>query len=190
MIIVGCDYHPGFQQIAYVNTETGEVSERRLGHKEEAEQFDRELGQSGGQLRVGMEARGHARWFERVLLELECELLIGDAAPDSFQTSAQAENGSPGRTTAVAVAGGRSVSECVGAGGGQPGSTATVVASPSAGRDAHAHHEPAARGGPQRRTPPQEGAVAAGRTSTAGVVSARPLGQVDVDETCSTCSIT
>jgi hypothetical protein len=23
MIIVGCDYHPGFQQIAFVDTETG-----------------------------------------------------------------------------------------------------------------------------------------------------------------------
>ena len=30
MIIIGCDYHPGFQQIAYVNTDTGELSEARL----------------------------------------------------------------------------------------------------------------------------------------------------------------
>jgi hypothetical protein len=28
MIIVGCDYHPSFQQIAYVDTETGEWKER------------------------------------------------------------------------------------------------------------------------------------------------------------------
>ena len=27
MIIVGCDYHPGFQQIAFVDTETGELHE-------------------------------------------------------------------------------------------------------------------------------------------------------------------
>ena len=39
MMIIGCDYHPGFQQIAYVNTDTGEQSEARLGHKEQAEQF-------------------------------------------------------------------------------------------------------------------------------------------------------
>jgi hypothetical protein len=25
MIILGCDYHPGFQQIALVDTETGEL---------------------------------------------------------------------------------------------------------------------------------------------------------------------
>ncbi len=29
MIIIGCDYHPGFQQVAYVNTDTGELSEAR-----------------------------------------------------------------------------------------------------------------------------------------------------------------
>jgi transposase len=30
MLIIGCDYHPGFQQIAWVDTETGELEERRL----------------------------------------------------------------------------------------------------------------------------------------------------------------
>ena len=45
MLIIGCDYHPGFQQIAFVDTETGELGERRLGHREEAEQFYGELKQ-------------------------------------------------------------------------------------------------------------------------------------------------
>jgi transposase len=31
-------------------------------------------------VRVGMEAIGHARWFERLLSELQFELWIGDAA--------------------------------------------------------------------------------------------------------------
>ena len=30
MIIIGVDYHPSVQQIAYVDTETGETCERRL----------------------------------------------------------------------------------------------------------------------------------------------------------------
>jgi hypothetical protein len=30
MIIIGCDYHPAFQQIAFVDTDTGELQERRL----------------------------------------------------------------------------------------------------------------------------------------------------------------
>jgi transposase len=80
MIIVGCDYHPGFQQIAFMDTETGELKERRLQHREEAERFYRELAAQGMRVRVGMEASGHARWFERLLAELNLELWIGDAA--------------------------------------------------------------------------------------------------------------
>jgi transposase len=80
MMIIGCDYHPGFQQIAFVDSETGEMNERRLGHREEAEQFYRDLRAQGVRVRVGMEASGHARWFERLLAELQMELWIGDAA--------------------------------------------------------------------------------------------------------------
>ena len=79
MIIVGCDYHPGFQQIAFVDTETGELQERRLEHGEAAEKFYRDLAAQGMNVRVGMEASGHARWFERLLAELNFELWIGDA---------------------------------------------------------------------------------------------------------------
>src|ERR1700680_418442 len=80
MRIIGCDYHPGFQQIAFVDSETGECGERQLQHCEEAEKFYRELAAQGVKVRVGMEASGHARWFERLLSELQIELWIGDAA--------------------------------------------------------------------------------------------------------------
>jgi len=80
MLIIGCDYHPSFQQIAYVDTDTGELGERRLAHPEEANQFYGELKQRNVAVRVGMEASGHARWFERLLRQLEFEVWIGDAA--------------------------------------------------------------------------------------------------------------
>jgi len=80
MIIIGVDFHPEFQQIALVDTDTGELQEQRLQHREEAETFYRELAARGMQVRVGMEASGHARWFERLLAELQIELWIGDAA--------------------------------------------------------------------------------------------------------------
>ena len=80
MIIIGCDYHPGFQQIAFVDTETGELNELRLEHREEAEKFYQALAAQGMKVRVGMEASGHARWFERLLAELHFELWSGDAA--------------------------------------------------------------------------------------------------------------
>jgi hypothetical protein len=67
MIIIGADFHPEFQQIALVDTDTGEFQENRLGYPEEAEKFYRAL--AGQQVRVGMEASGHARWFERMTCE-------------------------------------------------------------------------------------------------------------------------
>jgi transposase len=80
MIIIGVDFHPEFQQIALVDKETGEFHEKRLTHREEAENFYRALAAVGQKVRVGMEASGHARWFERLLAELNFELWIGDAA--------------------------------------------------------------------------------------------------------------
>jgi hypothetical protein len=43
MLIIGCDYHPAFEQIAYVDTATGDCGERRLEHREETEKFYRDL---------------------------------------------------------------------------------------------------------------------------------------------------
>src|SRR5580765_3978639 len=74
MLIIGCDYHPGFQQIACVNTDTGELNERRLEHREQAEQYYREQKQRNLSARVGMESSGHSRRFERLLYELGFEL--------------------------------------------------------------------------------------------------------------------
>jgi transposase len=77
MWIIGCDYHPGVQQISFVDQETGECGNVRLEHKNgEAEQFYRKL--AGQKVRVGVEATGRMRWFERLLGELGFELWVGD----------------------------------------------------------------------------------------------------------------
>ena len=81
MYIVGVDYHPSFQQIAFLDQETGECGDRRLNHSDgEAEKFYRELRQKGIRVRVGLEATGYSRWFERLLVELGIEVWIGNAA--------------------------------------------------------------------------------------------------------------
>ena len=60
---------------------TGECGERRLNHSDgEAERFYKELKEKGVGVRVGMEATGYSRWFERLLGELGFEVWIGDAA--------------------------------------------------------------------------------------------------------------
>ena len=78
MKIVGCDLHTRYQQIAMLDEETGELIERRLEHENgEARAF---YGSLQGPVRVGIEATGHTRWFERMLAELGHELWIGNAA--------------------------------------------------------------------------------------------------------------
>jgi transposase len=79
MFIIACDFHPSFQQIAYVDSETGEAGERQLNHNGgEVEQFYRGLKQQRISVRVGMEATGNTSWFERLMMELDFELWIGD----------------------------------------------------------------------------------------------------------------
>lgn len=78
MIIVGCDFHPGWQQAAIFDVSTGEIVERKLVHGDgEAERFYRAL--PAGAL-IGVEACGNSQWFLELLDELGHVVLVGDAA--------------------------------------------------------------------------------------------------------------
>jgi transposase len=78
MLIIGCDFHTRFQQIAMVDTTTGEIVTRRLEHGNgEARKFYAGL---PGPARVGIEATINAHWFETMLRECGHELWVGDAA--------------------------------------------------------------------------------------------------------------
>jgi transposase len=78
MNIVGCDFHPGWQQVAVLDSETGEVSEHKLDNGSgEAERFYRQL---EAPALIGLEASGNSQWFEDLLLRLGHEVWIGDAA--------------------------------------------------------------------------------------------------------------
>ena len=78
MIIIGCDLHTRTQQVAMLDTETGEVVERRLEHENgEAKRFYEGLKE---QALVGIESTGYTRWFQEMLAELGHELVVGDAA--------------------------------------------------------------------------------------------------------------
>src|SRR5256884_1553377 len=79
MKIIGCDFHPSYQQIVMWDKATGEMLERALSHerKEEVRAFYAGL---QGPVRVGIEVSGQSQWFERLLAELGHEVWIGDAA--------------------------------------------------------------------------------------------------------------
>jgi len=95
------DYHPSFQQVAFCNQETSECGEARLNHSDgEAERFYRDLKQRGISVRVGMEATGYSRWFERLLAELGFELWIGNAAEIKIKRVRKQKTDRNGRTEA------------------------------------------------------------------------------------------
>ena len=78
MSIIGCDLHTRYQVIAMLDTETGEVTTRRLEHEGgEAKAFYAGLGKPA---LIGIEATGYTQWFERLVAELGYELWVGDPA--------------------------------------------------------------------------------------------------------------
>jgi transposase len=78
MIIIGCDFHPSFQQIAMLDTETGAIEDHKLVHASgEAERFYRGLASAA---LVGIEAVGNDQWFVQLLQKLGHEVWVGDAA--------------------------------------------------------------------------------------------------------------
>ena len=86
MKIIGCDFHPGYQQIAMLDKSTGEVMEKRLSHNNAGEEAKKFYSQLTGPVLVGLEASGQSQWFERLLGELRHTLWIGDAAKNRAST--------------------------------------------------------------------------------------------------------
>jgi len=175
MLIIGCDYHPGFQQIAFVDKETGECGERRLSHREEAEQFYRAL--LGQKVRVGMEASGHARWFERLLNELQFELWIGDAAEIRSKRVRKQKTDRQDAQLLLRLLIEDRFSANLGTGRRESRSATTAVASASLGADADSSDESVARGSTQRRPAAQESLMASGGSAGAGVDRTGSLGE-------------
>jgi transposase len=78
MMIIGCDFHPSWQQVSWVDLETGETGEGKLGHGSgEAQRFYQQL---EAPVLIGMEATGNSQWFIELVEDMGHEIWIGDAA--------------------------------------------------------------------------------------------------------------
>ena len=78
MMLIGCDYHPSWQQICWLDTVTGETGEKKLEHASgEAEKFYRGL---PGPAVIGMESTGNCQWFVEMATTAGHDVWIGDAA--------------------------------------------------------------------------------------------------------------
>jgi len=133
MMIIGCDFHPSWEQVAWLDTETGEVGEQKLVHaRGEAQEFLPEAERShrggaggDGKLSVagGSGARMRARGVDR------------GCSADPGQLRAQAEDGPARRRPRAQAAGGGAVSALVDALAGATRSAAAADPPAQAGAD-------------------------------------------------------
>jgi transposase len=78
MILVGCDLHSRKQQVAVLDTSTGEVFEEELAHDGDAvERFYRALPPP---VTIGIETTGYTQWFHALMHRLGHIILVGEAA--------------------------------------------------------------------------------------------------------------
>ena len=74
MMIIGCDFHPSWQQVSWLDSETGDCGERKLVHANGDGKVFYE------QWVVGMKATGNSQWLVEWVEDLGHEIWIGDAA--------------------------------------------------------------------------------------------------------------
>ena len=89
MKLVGCDFHTRFQAIAMVDTESGELEERRLNH--EGKEVERFYGGLGGPTVVGIESTGYSIWFHEVMDKLGGTTASGRRGEDPSAAGPQEE---------------------------------------------------------------------------------------------------
>lgn len=87
MMIIGCDFHPSWQQVSWLDTETGETGERKLVYASgDAKAFYQQL--TAPEL-VGMEATGNSQRFIELVQDFGArDLDRGTAAPPKIKRNA------------------------------------------------------------------------------------------------------
>ena len=80
MIMIGCDFHPGLEQLSLLDTETGVRREQTLSHASGPGPVRAFYAALSRPVLVGLEASGYSRWYEELLEELGIELWVGDPA--------------------------------------------------------------------------------------------------------------
>jgi transposase len=78
MILIGCDFHPSWQQVSWFDETTAEIGEQKLVHAAgDAEKFYRQLPRPA---LIGMESTGNCQWFVEMATSAGHQVWIGDAA--------------------------------------------------------------------------------------------------------------
>jgi hypothetical protein len=84
MTLVGCDLHSRKQQVAVLDTTTGEVLEQELAHAGDVvERLYRALRPP---VTIGIETTGYTRWFHALMHQLGHTVLVGEGAHRSHSS--------------------------------------------------------------------------------------------------------
>src|SRR5450755_578651 len=130
MMIIGCDFHPSWQQVSWLDTETGECGETGtcFGGRQGV------LSANGG---AGPDWHGHGQQsvVHRTGAGLGARDLDRGCGAEPGQLCAQAEDGQTGRGAYSETSGGRAVSEVMDAGPGAARSVVTGAAPAQVGGD-------------------------------------------------------
>src|SRR5258708_14208981 len=77
MMLIGCDFHPSWQQISWFDEATGEIGEQKLVHASgDAEKFYRQL---PAPARIGMESTGNCQGVVEMVTALGNKVGTGEA---------------------------------------------------------------------------------------------------------------
>jgi len=80
MLMIGCDFHPGLEEVAVLDTETGQRRQHTLSHALGPDPVRQFYARLQHPVRVGLEASGYSRWYEEMLEDLGIEFWVGDPA--------------------------------------------------------------------------------------------------------------
>src|SRR5262249_15654271 len=108
MILIGCDLHSRKQQVAVLDTTTGEVLEQELAHDGDAvERFYRALTPP---VTIGIETTGYSQWFHALMHRLGHTVLVGEAGKIRAMVGTQDKDRSARRPARARSAQARSIS--------------------------------------------------------------------------------
>jgi transposase len=78
MTLVGCDLHSRKQQVAVLDTRTGELVEQELVHEGDA--VERFYSALPPPVTIGIETTGYTQWFHALMRQLGHTVVVGEAA--------------------------------------------------------------------------------------------------------------
>src|SRR5258706_13585635 len=87
MVLIGCDFHPSWQQVSWMNRETGAAGDQKLVHEPGAVEKIYQQFPDGRQ--IGMEDTRNCQWIVEMMSRVGHKMLVWDATKISVSDNLQ-----------------------------------------------------------------------------------------------------